>query len=79
MSTTIAKSPTFGDAINAVYLTIIHTCMAFQKAAMGTEEIVDLARNEISNLDKHQQIRLDRSEHDRSLQRVELDLELKTA
>lgn len=73
---TRAKPPTFGDAINAVYLTIIHSCLALQKFAMGSEECVDLVRNEIGNLDEIQQIRMDLTKAERITQRIAIDKEL---
>ena len=64
--------PTFGTAVQAIYLTIIHAALAIQKLAMGTEEVVDLARNEVINLDEMQQIRLDNTKADRQAQRAAL-------
>ena len=66
------RKPTFGSAIEAVYLTVIHICMTFQKTAMGAEEIVDLARNEVTNVSEMQMIRLDSTKAERAQQRTAL-------
>jgi len=70
---TTKVKPTFGNAVEAVYLTIIHGCMAVMKLAQGSEEIVDLARNEVANLHIMQGIRLDASQAERAANRKALE------
>ena len=69
---TTATKPTFGTAVQAIYLTIIHAALAIQKLAMGTEEVVDLARNEVTNLNEMQLIRLDSTKAERAAARAAL-------
>lgn len=70
MSTSnVAIKPTFGSAIEALYLMFIHACLALRKTAQAAEEVVDLARNEIGNIDEMQQIRLDLTKAERVVQR----------
>lgn len=79
MSTTKEVKPTFGAAIEALYLTVIHSCMFLMKLAQGSEEIVDLARNEVTNLNEMQGIRLDATKAERTITRVQLEADLAAA
>jgi hypothetical protein len=52
------ENPSFGDAINGVYRTIIRACMAAERVAIVTDEAIGLVQNEVTNTSELQKARI---------------------
>jgi hypothetical protein len=70
---------TFGQALSSAFSAIFHMFTAAEKAAITVEATIDLAHNEVRNLDELQQMRLDESRNARAVQQAELKKQLAAA
>ena len=75
----IPQRVSFGQALSSAFSAIFHVFTAAEKAAITVEATIELAHNEVKNLDELQQLRLDESKHNRLLQQQELQKALAAA
>ena len=52
------ENPSFGDAVNAAYRTVIRACMAAEKSAIVVEGAIGLVENEVTNASELQKARI---------------------